>query len=124
MALPSSGVTDPRVPDAEYRFGSSRSSRILLPPLLTAEMLTSDSPNPPATKQQSRPRGAYPRKRAVRACQTCRARRTKCDNRKPSCSFCERIGAKCVVNDPADLSAYGKPPFLADLHANFADHPS
>ncbi|KAF9885301.1 hypothetical protein FE257_013018 [Aspergillus nanangensis] len=48
----------------------------------------------------------YPRKRAVRACQVCRARRTKCDNKKPACSFCEKIGAKCVVTDPSDLSAF------------------
>lgn len=108
MALSSSGVLDP-LAAAEYRFGSSR-TRTLLPPLLTSDILTSDAATP--TKQTPRPRGAYPRKRAVRACQTCRARRTKCDNKKPSCSFCERIGAKCVVNDPADLSAYGIPPLI------------
>lgn len=59
-----------------------------------------------ATKQPSRGPAAYPRRRAVRACQVCRARRTKCDNKKPACSFCEKIGAKCVVNDPTDMSVY------------------
>ena len=53
------------------------------------------------------PRGtaAYPRRRANKACQVCRARRTKCDNKKPTCSFCEKIGATCVVS-PTDLSSF------------------
>lgn len=70
-----------------------------------------DGPAPPssfpgATKRPG-PRGAaaYPRKRAVTACQVCRARRTKCDNLKPSCSFCLKVGAMCVQT-AADLSSY------------------
>ncbi|KAL2846896.1 C6 zinc finger domain protein [Aspergillus pseudoustus] len=53
------------------------------------------------------PRGtaAYPRKRAVTACQVCRARRTKCDNRKPSCSFCLKVGAVCIQSS-VDLSSF------------------
>ncbi|TPX17700.1 uncharacterized protein E0L32_002801 [Thyridium curvatum] len=53
------------------------------------------------------PRGtaSYPRRRAVKACQTCRARRTKCDNRKPSCSFCLKVGATCIQS-PVDLSSF------------------
>uniref|UniRef100_A0A093V1K4 Oleate-activated transcription factor 1 n=1 Tax=Talaromyces marneffei PM1 TaxID=1077442 RepID=A0A093V1K4_TALMA len=55
------------------------------------------------TRRRPAPRGtaAYPRKRANRACQVCRARRTKCDNKKPSCSFCEKVGANF---DPASLA--------------------
>ena len=64
------------------------------------------SPVPSAPKRPA-PRGpaAYPRKRAVTACQVCRARRTKCDNLKPSCSFCLKVGAKCVQSS-VDLSSY------------------
>lgn len=53
------------------------------------------------------PRGSasYPRKRAVTACQVCRARRTKCDNAKPACSFCVKSGAKCI-QAPVDLSSF------------------
>ncbi|KXJ88024.1 hypothetical protein Micbo1qcDRAFT_151535 [Microdochium bolleyi] len=53
------------------------------------------------------PRGtaSYPRKRAVKACQVCRARRTKCDNLKPSCSFCLKVGATCIQS-PEDLSSF------------------
>ncbi|KAG8414585.1 hypothetical protein J3459_014246 [Metarhizium acridum] len=47
----------------------------------------------------------YSRRRAVKACQVCRARRTKCDNRKPSCSFCLKVGAKCIQS-PVDLSTF------------------
>lgn len=35
------------------------------------------------------------RRRAVLACDTCRSRRTKCDGRKPACSFCEEHGIPC-----------------------------
>ncbi|EHK23082.1 uncharacterized protein TRIVIDRAFT_28900 [Trichoderma virens Gv29-8] len=53
------------------------------------------------------PRGtaSYNRRRAVKACQVCRARRTKCDNQKPSCSFCLKVGAKCIQS-PVDLSTF------------------
>lgn len=53
----------------------------------------------------SRASAAYPRKRAVTACQVCRARRTKCDQKKPTCSFCASIGAECN-SDPGSLSAF------------------
>ncbi|OBT55189.1 hypothetical protein VE04_05849 [Pseudogymnoascus sp. 24MN13] len=53
----------------------------------------------------SRASAAYPRKRAVTACQVCRARRTKCDQKKPTCSFCTSIGAECN-SDPGSLSAF------------------
>lgn len=53
----------------------------------------------------SRGSTAYPRKRAVTACQVCRARRTKCDQKKPRCSFCERTGAECI-SEPAALSTF------------------
>lgn len=64
--------------------------------------------SPSSTKRSisiSRGSAAYPRKRAVTACQVCRARRTKCDQKKPSCSFCESIGAVCN-SDPASLSTF------------------
>lgn len=41
----------------------------------------------------------------MKACQVCRARRTKCDNLKPSCSFCLKVGATCVQS-PTDLSSF------------------
>ncbi|PKX88827.1 uncharacterized protein P174DRAFT_455452 [Aspergillus novofumigatus IBT 16806] len=67
----------------------------------------SPNPIPATTSKRPAPRGnaAYPRKRAVTACQVCRARRTKCDNLKPSCSFCLKVGAKCIQS-PVDLSSY------------------
>ncbi|RHZ66734.1 transcription factor domain-containing protein [Aspergillus thermomutatus] len=67
----------------------------------------SPDPTPARTSKRPAPRGtaAYPRKRAVTACQVCRARRTKCDNLKPSCSFCLKVGAKCIQS-PVDLSSY------------------
>ncbi|KAL2820340.1 hypothetical protein BJX63DRAFT_380517 [Aspergillus granulosus] len=55
--------------------------------------------------ETSRSSSAYARKRAVTACQVCRARRTKCDQKKPRCSFCEKTGAECI-SDPAGLSSF------------------
>lgn len=76
--------------------------------LQSSETLQSD-PERAASEALPRPapRGtaAYPRRRANKACQVCRARRTKCDNEKPTCSFCEKIGAKCIVS-PTDLSSF------------------
>ncbi|RDW93463.1 Zn(II)2Cys6 transcription factor [Aspergillus mulundensis] len=53
------------------------------------------------------PRGTafYPRKRANTACQVCRARKTKCDNLKPTCSYCLSVGATCIQS-AADLSSF------------------
>ncbi|KAF7514852.1 hypothetical protein G7054_g14946 [Neopestalotiopsis clavispora] len=48
---------------------------------------------------------AYQRKRAITACQLCRTRRTKCDNLRPSCSACLKLGAECVT-DGADYSTF------------------
>ncbi|KXH30951.1 hypothetical protein CSAL01_07580 [Colletotrichum salicis] len=44
------------------------------------------------TRASSRKRPAYPRKRAAQACLTCRQRRTKCDNEKPACNSCKKLG--------------------------------
>ncbi|KAH6681338.1 hypothetical protein B0J14DRAFT_613334 [Halenospora varia] len=71
------------------------------------------APSPPGSRSSSkrsisnisRGSAAYSRKRAVTACQVCRARRTKCDQKKPSCSFCESIGAECN-SDPASQSTF------------------
>lgn len=64
---------------------------------------TTDQPS----KKRPAPRGtaSYPRKRAVTACQVCRARRTKCDNLKPTCSFCLKVGATCIQSS-VDLSSF------------------
>ncbi|KKY15569.1 putative c6 zinc finger domain protein [Phaeomoniella chlamydospora] len=50
-------------------------------------------------RPKSRSDNAYPRKRALQACQTCRARRTKCDNGRPSCSACLHLGAECIYRE-------------------------
>ncbi|CAK7210466.1 Zcf27p [Sporothrix bragantina] len=54
----------------------------------------------PGTKRRL-PRAAatYPRKRATQACLTCRFRRTKCDNARPACAACVRLGADCSYRE-------------------------
>lgn len=43
------------------------------------------------------------RRRATFACQMCRSRRTKCDGRKPACSFCETHDIQCNYVSAAPL---------------------
>jgi hypothetical protein len=67
----------------------------------------SADPQEPERRKRPAPRGTafYPRKRANTACQVCRSRKTKCDNLKPSCSYCLRVGANCIQS-PVDLSSF------------------
>lgn len=59
----------------------------------------------PGKRPAARGTAFYPRKRANTACQVCRARKTKCDNLKPSCSYCLSVGATCIQS-PVDLSSF------------------
>ncbi|KAF2009024.1 hypothetical protein BU24DRAFT_455942 [Aaosphaeria arxii CBS 175.79] len=45
------------------------------------------------------------RTRAAVACATCRARKTKCDGRRPLCGYCERTNTICQY-DGEDLTAF------------------
>ncbi|KAL4751968.1 hypothetical protein BDW72DRAFT_212359 [Aspergillus terricola var. indicus] len=56
--------------------------------------------DPPAKKPRAQAaRNAYPRRRAMVACQLCRIRKTKCDNRRPSCGTCTSQQFQCVYQD-------------------------
>ncbi|KAM0258479.1 hypothetical protein ACHAQJ_003818 [Trichoderma viride] len=59
----------------------------------------------PGKRPAARGTAFYPRKRANTACQVCRARKTKCDNKKPACSYCISVGATCIQS-PVDLSSF------------------
>lgn len=50
-----------------------------------------------------------PRRRAATACQLCRARKTKCDNNRPSCGYCIFQGARCVYSDSLSGARPGSP---------------
>ncbi|KAM0231679.1 hypothetical protein ACHAP5_010971 [Fusarium lateritium] len=52
----------------------------------------------------SRPSSTYARQRAIKACQVCRARRTKCDQQRPACSFCVKAGVDCVFEPDTNLT--------------------
>lgn len=63
---------------------------------------------PPGSNKRQRTAGMYRRKRAVAACQQCRIRKTKCDNVRPVCGFCQKNQGQCVYPDggPNDYSAF------------------
>ncbi|KAH6621711.1 hypothetical protein C7974DRAFT_397016 [Boeremia exigua] len=56
--------------------------------------------------EKSRVGAAYPRKRAVAACQLCRVRKVKCNNARPSCGGCLSSQISCVYEDSQDHSAF------------------
>jgi Fungal Zn(2)-Cys(6) binuclear cluster domain len=54
--------------------------------------------SPPDISISTANRTEQPRQRAIRACQLCRTRRVKCDNKKPRCSGCVKAGVECIQN--------------------------
>lgn len=59
-----------------------------------------DSQDGPRAKKRSRTTTDYThRKRVPVACQFCRLRKVKCDNARPSCSYCLRQRARCVYGE-------------------------
>lgn len=92
-------------------------------PTASSVGVPADPPPPPSTTttaptstKRRLPRAAatYPRKRATQACLTCRFRRTKCDNARPACAACVRLGADCSYRE-ADHSTFD-PASLTILH--------
>jgi Fungal Zn(2)-Cys(6) binuclear cluster domain len=74
--------------------------------ILTDPALETGSPSRPGKRQRRqspRAKASYPRKRANQACRTCRVRRTKCDNERPSCSSCTAMSIPCIYQsgDPS-----------------------
>lgn len=63
---------------------------------------------PPPPKQEAAPRdtaaaaqiGASSNFRNVSACNRCRLRKNRCDQRLPSCASCAKAGVSCVGYDP------------------------
>ncbi|KAK1995025.1 hypothetical protein LX36DRAFT_613240 [Colletotrichum falcatum] len=79
-----------------------------------------------AQAQQADPRMPKQRtwSRASSACQTCRGRKTKCDNERPICGYCRRVGAACTyIEDsaPATSLCQGVGPRLLGAIENLAN---
>ncbi|KAJ5896043.1 uncharacterized protein N7473_005442 [Penicillium subrubescens] len=78
---------------------------VLAPPIIGESETENHEPANSRKRPAARGTAFYPRKRANAACQVCRARKTKCDNQKPTCSYCLSVGAVC--NQTAeDLSSF------------------
>ena len=50
------------------------------------------------------------RRRALQACESCRAKKSKCDNGRPSCGSCLQHGLHCVYKGAPSLTAYATLP--------------
>lgn len=60
--------------------------------------------NPPSAKT-IKTSGAI---RVGQACDRCRAKKTKCDGKLPTCSSCAAVGFKCIVSDKLSRRAFPK----------------
>ncbi|KAH7381168.1 vegetative cell wall protein gp1 [Phaeosphaeria sp. MPI-PUGE-AT-0046c] len=74
----------------------------------------SDFPFEPPNKRQ-RTSAMYQRKRAVTACEPCRRRKTRCDNARPICGFCQINHGQCSYPDSSSDYATYDPASLAIL---------
>ncbi|KAL3422361.1 C6 zinc finger domain-containing protein [Phlyctema vagabunda] len=61
--------------------------------------MSADEPRKRQRTCRPKDRPAYPRRRAVQACCTCRKRRTKCDNEQPACTSCVDLGIECFYEE-------------------------
>jgi len=43
------------------------------------------------------------RSRGVTACERCRSRKTRCDNRHPSCGYCTKLGVQCLYESESSF---------------------
>ncbi|CAG8023380.1 unnamed protein product [Penicillium nalgiovense] len=76
---------------------SMKTTRRSLPP----SPLTSENPNPnPRPTTQPNPEPPAPPFRSVSACNRCRLRKHRCDQRLPRCESCEKAQVRCVGYDP------------------------
>ncbi|KAI1965306.1 hypothetical protein LOZ58_001152 [Ophidiomyces ophidiicola] len=71
--------------------------RIDPPPLGTSSI---DSPPPSDSTKAPRSSAIFPSFRSVSACNRCRNRKNRCDQRLPRCHLCEKAGVHCVGFDP------------------------
>jgi len=50
------------------------------------------------------------RRRALQACEACRAKKSKCDNERPSCGSCRQHGVECIYKGAPFVPVYATPP--------------
>jgi hypothetical protein len=50
------------------------------------------------------------RRRALQACESCRAKKSKCDNGRPSCGSCLQHGLHCVYKGAPSVTVYATLP--------------
>lgn len=62
-----------------------------------SDLQSSKIPSPTATSSTSAAASSF---RNVSACNRCRMRKNRCDQRLPACAPCEKAGVKCVGFDP------------------------
>ncbi|KAI9672091.1 MAG: Fungal specific transcription factor [Alyxoria varia] len=85
--------TDTHAPEPSHSLNNSPSPS-------PTDTRTSHAPSAASKAKQASGRQASASFRNVSACNRCRLRKNKCDQKLPACSACERAGVKCVSYDP------------------------
>lgn len=75
-------------------------SSVTTRPLPTSPPTTNSVPTPKPTRQATTPEPSAPPFRNVSACNRCRLRKHRCDQRLPRCESCEKAQVRCVGYDP------------------------
>ncbi|KAF5250101.1 hypothetical protein FANTH_4654 [Fusarium anthophilum] len=58
----------------------------------------------------------FPKSRGVTACQKCRTRKTRCDNRRPTCGFCLKRRLTCVYPEEEGTGSVSGAEILQAIH--------
>lgn len=87
---------------------NSRSLSPSLSPKPKASSKLKSKPKASTTNTRTIEVGSSKSTRVAQACDRCRAKKTKCDGKQPSCSNCETIGIKCIVSDKLSRRAFPK----------------
>ncbi|KAH3682706.1 hypothetical protein WICPIJ_006326 [Wickerhamomyces pijperi] len=56
-------------------------------------------------EDQKSPKSQIKRRRLIKSCEPCRLKKQKCDQTRPICSKCLKIGYKCLYVSPIDVSS-------------------
>ncbi|KAG5418937.1 ZCF27 [Candida metapsilosis] len=100
-------LSDPTISSSSPSNSSTRSKRQSPTPEKPSGEERPKKRSQPASRALSRTSATYPRKRAVTACDTCRLKKTKCDNVRPQCGSCARNGnTNCQYSTDDQLNDY------------------
>jgi len=93
---PNGHVNRPQSPPLKRPFDATRSPSLAPPPAKRRPEVNGDHQG----------KGFPTRRRALQACEACRAKKSKCDNERPSCGSCIQHGVECIYKGAPFVPVY------------------